>query len=265
MKIDVAGFVKRHVALMVLATVVIGSGVAFAMGDKEKTYSFRYKMTVEVETPEGIKTGSAVREVTVSMEPCSLCEPEPYHAKVSTKGEAVTVDLGKRGVFFAVMGTDPYMIVFYAFPGPAGLTMEGVKYYSTLKNVKTSLNTESLKKGIATQYPTMVMFKDAKDPKSIELVYQSEAINVQNQANYDYKITDNFEKLFGAGVKLKDITIEMTDEDVTWDVGKYLVWLGQYYDQRLDGERFGTIESKYRLANSLSAGSFSTGEVKNEQ
>ena len=39
--------------------------------------SWRYKMTVVVQTPEGIKTGSAVREVDVS------CVFQPCHASFS--------------------------------------------------------------------------------------------------------------------------------------------------------------------------------------
>lgn len=106
----------------------------------------------------------------------------------------------------------------------------------------------------------MVTFKDMKNLKSVELVYQSERIGIANQMAGEYRITDDFEKLFGKGVKIKDVTIEMTEEPVTAVLGKYLSWLNQYYNQRLDGERFGTIDSKYRLANSLSAGNFSSGE-----
>jgi hypothetical protein len=53
-----------------LTLVVIGVcalvGFAYAaseLSSDNKTYSWRYKMTVEVETPEGIKTGSAVRQM----------------------------------------------------------------------------------------------------------------------------------------------------------------------------------------------------------
>ncbi|MCL8018139.1 hypothetical protein, partial [Streptomyces sp. AS02] len=59
---------------------------------------------------------------------------------------------------------------------------------------------------------------------------------------------------------LKDITIEMTDEPVTWEMSRHIPWLADYYNKRLDGQRFGTATTDHKLANSLSSGSFSTGE-----
>jgi hypothetical protein len=37
----------------------------WALNEKPPSGTWRYKMTVEVETPEGIKSGLAVREVTI--------------------------------------------------------------------------------------------------------------------------------------------------------------------------------------------------------
>lgn len=249
----------RLVKVLGIATFLV-AGIAFATSEKAETYTWRYKTTIIVETPEGLKTGSAVRETTVDYAVCMGCTP-----KVSTKGEAAFVDLGKRGKVFEVMGTDPHMVVFSAFPGPPGLTREGQKYYSTLKNAKVSLNTGNLQYDMFTQYPTMVTFKDIKDPKSVELVHQSESVRVPAQAHFDFKITDNFEKLFGKGVKLKDVIVEMTDEPVTFEIENFLPWLPKYYNQRLDGQRFGILKSEYRLANSLSAGNFLSGVSKDEQ
>jgi hypothetical protein len=236
----------RLVKVASIAALVI-AGIAFAMGDKSETYTWRYKTTIVVETPEGLKTGSAVRETTVDYAVCMGCNP-----KVSTKGEAAFVDLGKRGKVFEVMGTDPYMTVFYALPGPPGLTREGQKYYSTLKNAKVSLNTGNLTKNIFTQYPMMVTFKDIKDPKSVELVYQSEATRVSG--HFDFKITDNFEKLFGSGVKLKDVTVEMTDEPVTHGIRSCL----PSFD--VDGYRKWVITLPYKDPRRLHNKSFIAGE-----
>lgn len=251
-------FSKSHLILAIFF-IVIGSGLAFSMSDKNEIYTWRYKTTIIIETPEGEKTGSAVRETTVDFAVCMGCTP-----KVSTKGEAAFVDLGKRGKVFEVMGADPHMVVFSSFPGPPGLTGEGQKYYSTLKNAKVSLNTGNLQYNMFTQYPIMVTFKDTKNPKSIELVYQSEAVRVQGQAHFDFKITNNFEQVFGKGVTLKDVQVEMTDEPVKFEIQGFLPWLPKYYNQRLDGARFGILKSEYRLANSLSAGNFLSGVSKDE-
>jgi hypothetical protein len=91
----------------------------------------------------------------------------------------------------------------------------------------------------------MVTFADMNNPKTVENI----PIN-------------DLSAVFGKDVKLKEIKVEITDEPVTWDIKKFLPWLLNYYDQRLDGSRYGTIDSQNRFANGLSAGSFSTGEKK---
>jgi hypothetical protein len=85
--------------------------------------TLRYKVTVEIETPEGIKTGSAVREVFIQRQP-ELPESGP---DIKPKGEAVVIDLGKRGVVFALTSFDDYRTIFKVFPGPPGLTPEGLE------------------------------------------------------------------------------------------------------------------------------------------
>jgi len=58
---------------------------------------------------------------------------------------------------------------------------------------------------------------------------------------------------------LKSITLEITDEPVsTGKVESVLGWLDEYYNQRLDGNRFRTVKAENQLANSLSSGAFDT-------
>jgi hypothetical protein len=250
---------------VVVVLLVVAVTLAYAMGEKsEKTYTWRYKMTVTLSTPEGEKSGSAVREVNVTIKSCPvhICEKGYLPGKVSTSGEAVVVDLEKRGILFSIIPTDSYMIVFSLFPGPPGLTPEGAEYYSQLKNVKAEMGHGG---AIMSQIPTMVSFSDINDPKTVQLAYSVAAISVPNQAAWDFKTTDNLEEVFGEGVHLKGVTVEMTDEPVTWGIEKILVWIEEYRNQRLDGNRFGTIKSDSRLANSLSTGSFFIGEKANGQ
>ena len=224
-KSNILIFFKNHLFITGLL-IVIGSGFAFAMSDKPEIYSWKYKTTIIIDTPEGEKSGSAVREMTFSMSPCARREVEPCRAEVSTKGEAVVIDLGKRGIVFSTMTDSSYYAVFDLFLGSPGETIAGVKYYSSLKNAKASLNQSPFPTYPTTQYPMMVTFKDMKDPKTVELVYQSERIRIANQMADEYKITDNFEKLFGKGVKIKDVIIEMTDENVTRKISDYLPSFG---------------------------------------
>lgn len=171
------------------------------------TGSWRYKTTVTVETPEGVKSGSAVREVTVSTGDEFLPE---MHPTVKVRGEAVAVDLGKRGVLFAIMRDEyspsyAYGVVFKAFPipgkptGAEGMTPEGIRYYESLK-AKTRLKKKN--------FPMFVRFRDINDPKTVERVDP-----------------ENLAASFGNGVKLTGIDIEMTEDDVTMNVAERILWL----------------------------------------
>ena len=200
---------------------------------------WRYRMTVTVETPEGIKTGSAVREVNAHREPDV---GENAGAGSYVRGEAVVVDLGARGTLFALLRGQNSVdhaedIVFHMFPMPdgpgGGLTREGIWYYSRLKDAKATLPID--------KYPMLVRFKDINDPKTVERVDPN-----------------NLAASFGDGVKLVSASIEITSDPVTTGVEKKLGWLREYYGKMLDGERYETIEAKNRLANSLGSGSFST-------
>lgn len=224
--------------------------------------SWRYRMTVEVETPEGLKTGSAVREVHVQQQPAPLPEMSPV--KKTVKGEAVVVDLGERGQLYALLRSErsvdySYYVVYDAFPNPLilgdneSLIQKSIRYYSNL---------EASKELPLSLYPMLVTFTDPNDPSSVQPVFETMSEHPERK---DAKVTlkeDYFEALFGKGVRLRRITIEMTEDRVTWGIEKWLPWLSKYYNQRLDGNRFGTLEADNRLANSLSSGAFSTGENK---
>lgn len=186
--------------------------------------SWRYKMTVTVETPEGLRTGSAVREVSASRGISLFPEGTP---KVSLKGEAVVVDLGDRGALFALLsgyrvGTDHAANLpgHTYFPKGGWLSGEGIRKMSALKAGPTELPPE--------WYPKLVHFKDKDDPTSIEMVVEMEpcADPKTGRPHSTVCITkDRFEEIFGKGVRLKSISIEMTDDLVVMGkVKSYLRW-----------------------------------------
>ena len=174
--------------------------------------TWRYKMTVTVETPEGIKTGYAVREVNVQLTPRVL--PEVRGIEYSIKGEAVAVDLGDRGVLFALLSSETVWdhaeyLVPRSFPAnhykdiPGGSRgRKHVRFYQDLAKTK---NKATLK---FDEYPMFVRFKDIADPKTVEKVDAT-----------------NLVASFGEGVTLQNIQIEMTSEEVTVGMAKLLPWL----------------------------------------
>lgn len=225
--------------------------------------TYRYKLTLEVETPEGLKSGYAVREVK-TIHGIKLT-PES-HPSVRIRGEAVVVDLGERGVAFSIIEEDAKTIACNAFPVPGEspgsgcTTPEGIRYYDSLKEGKAILPLKWL--------PTIVTFTDLKDPTSVQYVYGVERYEEPlphggSETGWRVK-EDNFEKLFGQGVKLKQVTIEMTDEPVTIRVLNWLPWLLEYKNKLFDKRTVHTINAKNQLANSLGMGSFSANTINKE-
>lgn len=222
-------------SLAVFLGLILITGAAFAVdqvADGEagaKSYSWRYKMTVTVETPEGEVSGSAVRQMGNNYQVTFPAEASNFG---EVAGEAVVVDLGERGVLFALISHASDHEFYASFPTPWGggeETPRGYEYYDSLPaGTKSTLGTD--------RYLKIVTFTDMDDPKSVELVYDRETCarakdtveecRKNGERIGTYTVTDRFEGLFGEGVRLKKITLEITDEQLTSGVvDKYLPWL----------------------------------------
>lgn len=255
------GFYMKITAV-VFAVLVIAAAVWWQVTHPSGTW--RYKMTVMVETPEGVKTGSAVREITVITGIQITPESKPISRLT---GEAVIVDLGERGVLFALLkgnklGEDyAKFLPFYAFPyEKGGLTPEGIKYYRSLKAPPVVLEPDL--------YPQFVHFKDIDNPKTVELVMEMKSCgNPQSGIPRGMACIekDRFEEIFGEGVRLKSVTAEMTDEPITLgQVSRTLKWLEARRKARTKGAIGGSPDKPfYDPTNTyLTSGDFIAGDKK---
>jgi len=100
-------------------------------------------------------------------------------------------------------------IVLDTFPGPYDpaygccvFTKEAIRYYRSLKSDKSTLR--------VIHYPEFVHFVNLKDPTTVE-----DVVNKIATKDWDYKKENHFEEMFGKGVSLQDVTIEVTDEPIT--------------------------------------------------
>jgi hypothetical protein len=187
--------------------------------------TWRYRLTLEVETPEGLKTGSSVIEVQVKDGPSF--NPEGARP-VFVRGEAVAVDLGSRGVLFALMSSErwsnfdcPVYVVFETFPWPGGpgggLSKSGRAFYQALRG-KAELPVD--RKPPDDRLPKLVRFRDVNDQMTVEKVNPS-----------------NLEASFGSGVKLVKVMIEMTKDNLTTGIEQRLVWLNSLHGRYLGGAK----------------------------
>ena len=146
-----------YIALGIVALIV--GAVLFYKG-VFPTYSYRYRMTVEVTVDGVVHSGSSVIEVDLVKQPRIITDTPAVLPKVH--GEAVFVDLGKGRNVIALLAS-----------GPNG---SNVDYPSSLvsKHFKLSWDDWDLAKysdlrGSSTaqsDMPTFVTFGDLNDPKS---------------------------------------------------------------------------------------------------
>ncbi len=210
----------------------------FSINTEKSDLVFRYKITMNVQTPGGLKSGSAVREIVINKFAGFNPEKADFTSKIY--GEAVIVDLGEKKLF-GLLERDTYNEVFYTFPtGKAPLSESSIAYYKSLPiGTKAILDKK--------HWPRMVTFADLKDPKSVQPVNQNDLA-----------------KTFGEGFKLENIQIEITDESVTrGNVNRYFWWFSDYKNKkaRLNGSTSIAISTN-ELSDNLGTGAFSIGEEK---
>jgi hypothetical protein len=178
--------------LAIILGVVAALGAAFLWAFP--TYSHRYRLTVDVDTPEGVRSASSVIEVERKDETWILIAQGRFVSRVH--GEAVFVDLGAGRNVIALLAH-----------GPNGSNVGqrvslAIEAYGFFKWDKDAWTGRAKMQGPvelkAPLIPTFVTFSDLSDPKTARVVRPEE-----------------FEAVFGKGVRFKRAFIEMVPTG-TW-------------------------------------------------
>jgi hypothetical protein len=206
-------------------TAMLASAPALALGGcSTRPRTIRYRLTLEVETPDGMRSGASVVELKTTFQDGLLGGIASNSLISNIRGEASVVDLGARGLLFCLLTGDPSRpgsvgaerVAGTAFPMPRP---PQTRYDSSayLAGYFDDLNRRLPKTEFAFELlPLLVRFRDIADPKSVERVDP-----------------DDLEKSFGPGVRLKRATIEITDDAVTTGIEKRLGWLQPYPEPSL--------------------------------
>jgi len=161
------------------------------------TYSYRYRMTVEVEVDGKVQSGSSVIQVKVNKQP-QFGDAPPQESHIY--GDAVFVDLGNGRNVIALLAAGPRgrnVDYFYNIvPTLFGLTFED-------RDLAKLARLQGRRDVPEAHMPTFVTFTDFADPKSVRVVPPAE-----------------FPRVFGTNVHLKDVTIEITKDAVTRTIEK---------------------------------------------
>ena len=178
-------------------------------------WSWNQKLIVEVETPSGPLSGSAIVKVSWSDVNSVGNYPGSY------RGEATVVDLGDGRYLFALLGEGTRYLALRTFNGNPGV---GRKSFTAVEKVRGS-------KTVAHKdYPLLVTFDDINVPKTVKKVDP-----------------DNLVASFGPGYSLKSITLEITDDPVTTGkMEQILGWLGPHPEPALGSKTDGKPTPFYR-------------------
>jgi hypothetical protein len=227
-------------AVLLLASVL-------TLGACGRSVTSRYKLTLSVDTPEGVKTAFSVVESYA-----------PESGPSSQHGQAVYLDLGSgRRPLIALLTayntnkekraqnqritwsrdngpmTD-FVLRLYGDPGSSS----NVSLDKFIEDEQRLSRHRGPKPISPDDLPDLVTFSDVKDPKSVMLVDPNDLATT-----------------LGPGVTWKSITLEVTDELLTTGIEKNLPWLDAYFDKLLDGHRPGQ-QGDGSIASIMNTGSF---------
>ena len=201
-------------------------------------HTYRYRLTVEVETPQGVRSGSSVIESSAS-ESNGL---NGRQVRSELHGEAVAIDMADGTTLFALLDagedTAPFASAAYNQILPESVTKN-----TDWRVFHDAIKSQTIAADVPPEYyPIFVRFNEIKNPASIVRVDPA-------------RLDDGF----GSGVRLKRVFVQITDDPVTVGIERRFEWWARYKDLHFDGtpSRYEDL-TKQNLTAHMSPSSFST-------
>ena len=193
--------------IVIFVLLVIGAFVAYQL--LFANYTNRFRLTIEVDTPDGIKSGSSVIQ-TWFYESGNWGPVEARGVRAEARGEAVFVDLGHARHVIGVLG--------WSANGQDQDRIYGLTRAALAPGKRVDWKDEYKLKGkgdLPVNYvPTLVTFADINDPKTVRVVPPAD-----------------FESVFGPGVRFRSASVETTDDPVTRKISEKLPLLTSHADE----------------------------------
>jgi hypothetical protein len=215
------------------------AAMALALSGCERSESYRYKLTVAVNTPDGVKRASSVAEVRFF--DVSIPAKGTMH---KLRGEALYLDLGAgarplitlltngrhpkydNGIHWSPEAGPGTRLILRAYgEAPSQDFMDDVPRVARMRGSHTIASDD---------LPGLVTFADVNDPSTV--------IEVD---------PNDLEATLGPNISWNEITLESTNEPITEGIERKLPWIPLYFEQnlRLDGSN---LRDAPTLANRLS-------------
>lgn len=198
---------KRLVAFIAFALMLAGC-------DLRPRDTYRYRVTVEVDTPQGLRTGSSVWE-TSAVQGSGI----PDKARRTTnRGEAIAVDL-PGGTLFALRRDEEIGVNYPGYVVGRHLRDYPDPRYPMTPDWRTDMAMIRTKKPsfdlAPSEIPVLIRFRDINDPASVEIVQPFDLAEA-----------------FGPGVTLRRINITVTEDGITHGIKERIPWLPSVSHER---------------------------------
>lgn len=193
--------------LLLLAAIVIGDQIRINRPDH------KYRLTVEVETPQGVKSASAIMSV----------HPDRGYTKggaTQTKGDAIFVDLGGGRNLVSLMAHLDEKIDLTEINYVAVRAFNAAGQRAVFKQMERLTGTVPVTSKVI---PILATFADASDPSTMRVV-----------------APENSEAALGPGFRLKGLSVAIVPngfwpldvggflgEPITRSIASKLLWLGR--------------------------------------
>jgi hypothetical protein len=197
---------------VIVGVLALGLFLAFQGCFGSSSTSWNQRLTLVIETPQGEVRGSAVTRVTKTETSGSLVLPEARGVRSEVSGEAVVVEIAPGRFLFALLsGSDEekrnathWVYPAYQLGQARSFGGEMMKLLTQPLDTPVPLPPEG--------WPMLVTFDDIGKPETVRQVDPADLAAV-----------------FGEGVRLKAVTLEITEETVTEGaLDALLPWLGPY-------------------------------------
>jgi hypothetical protein len=206
----------------------VAACIALALAGCGRSASYRYKLTLSLNTPDGVKTGYNVVEVAY----WEVNHGEPH----DISGEGIYIDLGP--------GRRPLVVLLTSARRPdqriqdirwsedvptdifVRLCLNQTKYVNRIDTASTIASCRTPFEISPSDLPDLVTFDDVNDPSTVRKVYP-----------------DRLGVWLGPDVSWRSMTLQATDEALTTGIQKWLPWVDSYQkNMPLDGlKEFGGL------------------------
>lgn len=181
---------QKSAFIVLLAAAFCGMlAVGACAGIISNDETIRYKMTVTIETPQGDKVGTAVREATKYTEKSIL--PEQGGATYSDRGGAIKILIN-----------DKFIYILHSQEKDSRLAFHYLKDATKGRAISLPIY----------QWPQTIYFLDPQDARTVKSLVNTRGCTDPTSYSDCAEIAD-MSDIFGKGVYIKSIKIERDDAD----------------------------------------------------